>query len=401
MQQNNNYVGEPLMKLFFVVLGMCILATSVPAGAQTIESAAICGAVVNHDASDTRTQFGKGERAYCWIKIKDAPAGSKILVAWYRGNQLQHTTTLPLNYPNMRTYAYKTLHEEGQWRADIKKPDGTVLMSLPLAAGNVKAAVSDKGTSIVKNSGEETEKKAVSAKEENLPANGNVIKEASVVVLPPDYDKNKTYPAVVMLPFTGGTATNFLGFYGGWGADEKEQLEELLTSFYPEKKTRASKSFILILPAGAGSEADHTWQGFEAAIERYERKVLEDLAEFGPKYNIDPKAVVLAGFSLGGDMSWAISMRNPDLFRGAVVMGSRCSYPGKGSMSVMAKSGFRFFLVMGELESDIRLKIFHQSKDLLDANKVSYIYKSVPDEGHTIAPREMFKDALDYVLFRE
>ena len=368
-----------LRNYLFSLICYCISTLPIGLRAQTIEEATLCENIVSLNPVNPTTAFTKGKRVYCWMRVKDAAPGSSIQVRWFHQGVIQHTTNLKLPYKTMRTYAYKTMHYEGFWEARITKPDGTLLKTLKFIAG--EANIGGKFDPHAENpinselGGSKGEVKA--GQEVKSADRKNVIKEKTEVILPKGYDKNKTYAAVVLLPYTDGTAAGLYNWY-------RRELGE--------------KGVIVLLPGGAGSTDDHTWQGFEAAIQRYEHRVKADLQDFVAKYNIDPKRVYLSGFSLGGDLSWALSMRNPNLFAGALVMGSRCSYPPRGNLSIMAAKGTRFFLVMGEHESDVRLKIFNQSKALLDQAKVSYLYKQVPGGGHVSAPPKMYKEGLEFLL---
>ena len=56
---------------------------------------------------------------------------------------------------------------------------------------------------------------------------------------------------------------------------------------------------------------------------------------------------------------------------------------------------------MGEHESDVRMKVFNGSRNILQGAKVPHVYERVADSGHVSAPPEMFVKALRYVLKEE
>lgn len=81
---------------------------------------------------------------------------------------------------------------------------------------------------------------------------------------------------------------------------------------------------------------------------------LKDLDALMARHNvkIDKSRVALGGSSLGGDLSWALSLRNPNLFQGAVTINSRNTYRLnscgdessnlESSMSQLAQNNARF-----------------------------------------------------------
>ncbi len=109
--------------------------------AQVIEKVVLCETVKNLEPINPKTSFKKNQKAYCWIRVSEAEVGGQILVEWYYKDALQHTARLDLKYSRMRTYAYKTLHAEGEWRVDIKKQDSTLLQSIKFGVGEVSSDI--------------------------------------------------------------------------------------------------------------------------------------------------------------------------------------------------------------------------------------------------------------------
>jgi DUF2914 family protein len=68
---------------------------------------------------------------YLWLKVK-GQEGSKITVAWYKGDEDMGKVDLTLKHATMRTWASKTIAPDmkGDWRADILGPDGAVLQTV-------------------------------------------------------------------------------------------------------------------------------------------------------------------------------------------------------------------------------------------------------------------------------
>lgn len=215
------------------------------------------------------------------------------------------------------------------------------------------------------------------------------VHENSEWLFPSGYDSTKKYPLLIFLPFTGGTGADYFYSY----ANDMDELMEKLFDTQP-----GEKSFIVLIPGDAGSEDDHSWQGFEACISRYEKRIFEDIASTGSKINIDTGKIVLTGFSLGGDLSWAITQRYPEKFKGAIISGSRCSYSEKGMMARQSKKGFKYYLAMGNDESETRLEILNGSVSALNKAGVQYKYTRMEGE-HEACTIEQLREAVEFILF--
>lgn len=229
------------------------------------------------------------------------------------------------------------------------------------------------------------------------------ISKESILILPPDYSPQRSYPLLVLMPYTNGSAHDFFNKYLSEAKIQyaalsySEQLGQFLQLFNEQYKS--NESFAVLIPYGAGSRNDHSWAGFSACIERYEKRVLRDVRKFSQNYSIDTQRVYLAGVSLGGDLSWALSMRQPQFFKGAVVVGSRCSYPPELSLKHLAAKDFRFFMVMGMNEGQDRLTGMRYARQLLDSALVQYVYREMPFLEHDRAPLWLFLEGLRWTMF--
>ncbi|MFH2094940.1 MAG: WG repeat-containing protein [Bacteroidota bacterium] len=230
----------------------------------------------------------------------------------------------------------------------------------------------------------------------------NILIEKCRIVLPAGYDPNKKYPVVIGLPFTYGSAANLMSGYFGDFSNEKKWPEinrEVMAKYYPDPGIRKNREIIMLITPGYGSPADHSWQGFTRAIERYNERVNNDLEELIRNYSVDTSRIILAGFSLGGDLSWALLNLNAGEFSGAIIMGSRCSYSKKGSIAKLAGIKARVYIAMGEHEEDVRIKGARQAKSLLDNAGVKNIFYTMPGKGHDSLGALEMRDALEFVLF--
>ncbi|MCH2045273.1 MAG: hypothetical protein MK212_14245 [Saprospiraceae bacterium] len=229
------------------------------------------------------------------------------------------------------------------------------------------------------------------------------IRQMSTLVLPPDYSMNKKYPLLVLMPYTGGSARDFFNKYLREAKISRDTLSldkqfAQLLKLYNEERGNEHE-FILMMPQEAGGRRDHSWAGFAACIERYENRVKRDVEYYSKQYNIDRDKIFLAGVSLGGDLSWALSMRNADFFQGAMITGSRCSYPPDSQLVTLAAKDYHFFLTMGMEESWDRMAGIQYAKTFLDSMQIDYVYREMPGLAHNRSPLWLFFEGLDFTMF--
>ncbi len=230
--------------------------------------------------------------------------------------------------------------------------------------------------------------------------------ELGTVILPPGYDSRRTYPVVEILPATGSTADALLQIYlaqVGLGRLYREpperQIAALLPHLFPDTG-HAGSSFIVVLARGRGSARDYRSAGaWTRTIERYERQVFADMRTLAAARRVDTTRWILTGFSLGGDLAWAITLRNPAFIRGAIVMASRATYrPDPGAARALAFRGTRFFLTMGDADDRTRRRLAWDAAQTLQRLGVRYQFNVVPGAGHGPAPPAVFAQGLDFVL---
>ncbi|MEO0769379.1 MAG: alpha/beta hydrolase-fold protein [Cyanobacteria bacterium J06649_4] len=207
--------------------------------------------------------------------------------------------------------------------------------------------------------------------------------DGTTVILPPGYETGRSYPALVLMPYTDRTALHMFN----WG-------------IYDAYTQRSENSFVLIMPPGRGSSANWSGYGWESFVNEYETYIQQDLDPIAAKYNVDLNQMVIGGFSLGGDLSWALSLRNPGLFSGAIVMGSMSTYRNEQNARLLSDTDFRYFMVMGGYDGN--RGAMHNALDSLDTHDIDYHYEEVSNAGHGDLPEQMqsdlFLSAMDYIL---
>ncbi|MFP4151711.1 MAG: alpha/beta hydrolase [Alkalispirochaeta sp.] len=196
------------------------------------------------------------------------------------------------------------------------------------------------------------------------------------IILPVGYTESRSYPVFVMLPPTGASALQIAGLYG---IDPARQ-----------------RTFILIAPAGRPTR-DEYLPDFIGFVERYERRLRGDLAHVIEKYSVDTGRIYLGGYSLGGDLSWALTVRNPALVAGAVVAGSRASYPASDeALYTLSQRGGRVAFLIGDREAPVRHHGINIAREQAEHSEVAVTYREYPG-AHVIPPVAIFRDALDWI----
>jgi len=209
----------------------------------------------------------------------------------------------------------------------------------------------------------------------------------------------------VFLPYTTGTTEELAQQYlresdaGRSPAGSGYRSDAFLRQLAPSAP-EGPGPVALVLVAGRGGAEDYATGGAWArTIERYERRVFADLAAFARDGWVDTTRVVLAGHSMGGDLAWAIALRNPGRIRGAVVMGSRASYRSDAAgRRRLAERGVRFAFLLGTREDAARAAGARDATRLLDRLGVAYRWTDVPDAGHLPAPLPLLGQAVAFVL---
>ena len=203
------------------------------------------------------------------------------------------------------------------------------------------------------------------------------IRDASRIEMPVGFSPDRKYPLVIFLPWTGGEASRNYELY----ADEFPQLGP----------------FISMIPPEAASTKDHSSPGFEAATYRYENRILKDLEELKQRQIVDTRNIILVGFSMGGDMSWALAQRHPEIFTGAIISGSRTSWSEKNGIAQIKSNGVKFYFVMGTEERADRLAGLAATLGLLKKEQIPYKYERTPGD-HVWPTFEHFSAGLEFLL---
>ncbi len=237
------------------------------------------------------------------------------------------------------------------------------------------------------------------------------------VILPENYDSTKTYPLLIdlddriperyldeaaqgleSLPADKRDAAMQQFMQAANGSPEK-QLGWLLGQIFPGGS--AGKEFILARISADGIPRNYsTADGFSKMILGYEAKVLAAYSTLISTRKVDTARVFLTGFSIGGDISWAIALRNPTKIRGALVMSSRASYRTL-SYSSLVSGKARFVLAIGGSDDPSRIKGAKDAVALLKTQKIPSLYCETPKATHQPAPFAVFSVALGFLISQQ
>lgn len=190
--------------------------------------------------------------------------------------------------------------------------------------------------------------------------------QSSRYILPPGEAKG----VICLLPYTTGTS---------------EELYRYIKQNIPEE------DYIILLPPGRPLR-NHYLPNFIQFVQWYEGMLLRDLDVLFRSNPDTKQKVILMGYSLGGDLSWALSQRNPDLVSHALVMGSRCSYPYK-------TNDVEYSFAIGEWDADVRKNGLYYAHKLTSSTgePVLQSYKG----GHELPSAGLIGKLLNSLIGRE
>ncbi len=200
--------------------------------------------------------------------------------------------------------------------------------------------------------------------------------EPGELILPADYTSDQRYPLLILLPYTGGTATEQARAFG---VEPGEQ-----------------EGFAVLLPKGRFVRSDYL-PDFLSFVGWFEERLYRDVSRAVEEHSIDPGQVYVGGYSLGGDLSWALSVRNPDDFAGAVVAGSRSSHPVENAnLKRLSERRFRAALLIGDRDTVDRRRGLDAARRTLEDADVEIMYAEY-DGAHELPPQSLTVEALEFI----
>lgn len=189
-------------------------------------------------------------------------------------------------------------------------------------------------------------------------------------------EPGQRYPLFVALPPTGLTA---------------EWLLPALTAAIP------LETYYVMITPGAPERSDYLPQ-FRLYLDWVDARVLPDVDRMLVELPIDPEQIYAVGFSLGGDVSWALFVRHPERFRGALVMGSRSTAgAAHGAAETLRRRGARIAFTMGTSDDAGRQRGIARAHAWAErAQLPTHLYTF--DGTHQLPPPEMLRAAMSMML---
>lgn len=186
----------------------------------------------------------------------------------------------------------------------------------------------------------------------------------------------RRYPLLVAFPPTGYSAQ--------WTVDAIESAIPLET-------------YVLMVTPGAPQRSEYS-PAFARYLDWTAERVRADLETALATQPVDRDRVYAFGFSLGGDISWGLVAREPTLFRGAVVMGSRSSARGHGdTVRVLRERHPRVAFLMGDVDDASRRRGIASAEAWARSQGVTTRMFSFHGD-HEIPPLDLVRAAFEMVL---
>lgn len=195
-----------------------------------------------------------------------------------------------------------------------------------------------------------------------------------VTITPPGHDALKAVPLIVALH--------------GYGSD----ANDIATTW----RDAAAKIGAVLIAPQALQPAGH---GFSwGVVEQGEFLVLRAIEKARAEFNIDPKCIVVTGFSQGGGMCYTLAVRHPELFAGVIPAAGFYEHRVDPIPSTAGAKLPRFFIMVGE--KDDAVEINRDAAKRLESIGVPVQLRVYPGLGHRFPPdREKEMDAaLRFVL---
>lgn len=142
------------------------------------------------------------------------------------------------------------------------------------------------------------------------------------------------------------------------------------------------------------SEPKTTFPTFAASILKAESQIENELSKLQKQYTIDTTKLICCGFSLGGDVSFAVALRRVIPITHTLVLGSRCTYRVRSLKPSVATE--RFVFLIGE--KDERVKHHNEAISFVRNHGCRVNCFVVPDIAHSVPSKEFTSTAFDSLL---
>jgi predicted esterase len=205
------------------------------------------------------------------------------------------------------------------------------------------------------------------------------LREPAEIRVVGEVAEGETVPVVVFLPATGGTSE--------WLFDTTAHLMPI-------------DAFVAVLPQGRPRRSDYLPR-FGAFIDAFQERLLPDVERAITNFPGDRDAVHLMGFSLGGDLAWALLMRHPEVFVAGLMMGARCSHRvPRATIETLRARGGRTVFAMGESDSAVRVRGIERSYERMQDAQIPASLSRYPG-AHRAPPEDIMRELLGALLLQQ
>lgn len=215
------------------------------------------------------------------------------------------------------------------------------------------------------------------ARERQKPRLEHARTSKPLVVVPPSLDKSRATPLIVAMHGYGGNAESFARIWRGVAADAGAILA----------LPRAVRSVSM---SGFGwGDVDEAHAIIESTLDQVTRQ-----------HNIDPRRIVLTGFSQGGRMAFALGARMAPRFCGVIPVAGRFVAGDSIPPSLHASGGAKYYLMVGAEDRAPTIESNRLAKKELSAAGHDVELVVYPGLGHAFPDDKdaELKKALRFVL---
>jgi len=206
-----------------------------------------------------------------------------------------------------------------------------------------------------------------------------------------------TLEHLVFLPASAGrTFPTIIGMHGR-GADENDLASALLALEIPD--------LVLVTPRApfAFPYGGYAWYNLaEEGVPNPETLqtsvglVQKFVDEIKAAYPVDPKRIILLGFSQGTMMAYATALSNPSMFRGIAALSGYVPYRSRLPLQPSNLAGFPVFISHGLNDTVIPVQYGREAAKLLADAGANVTYREYP-MGHEIG-EQTIRDLKQWLL---
>jgi len=195
-----------------------------------------------------------------------------------------------------------------------------------------------------------------------------------LTVLPPNLDKAVPAPLIIALH--------------GYGSNAQDMADTW-------REAAAKIGAVLIAPQAL----ERAGSGFSwGVVEQGEFLVLHAIEKARAENNIDPKRIVVTGFSQGGAMTYTLAIRHSELFAGAIPVAGYYEHPVDPIPAQPTAKMPRFVIMVGEKDEPVAVN--REAAKRLEAIGAPVQLRIYPNLGHRFPPdrQNEMDSALKFVL---